>query len=65
MEAIIAEILTIAGAVVQAAPQVLGIVQNAITAFTSNNQAALDAAHSEARALADSLAPAGASDPNP
>jgi hypothetical protein len=65
MLAILAEILAIGGAIVQAEPQVLAIVQNAISAFTSNNQAALDAAHTEARALADSLAPAGAPDPNP
>ena len=65
MLAILAEILALAGAVVQAEPTVLAIVQNAIAAFTSGNQAALDAAHSEARALADSLAPAGAPDPNP
>lgn len=55
MEAVLAEILGIGGEILQDAPGVIQIVEDAIAAFKARDQASLDAANAAARALADSL----------
>jgi len=59
MLATITAILTIGSQIAADAPEVLAIIQTAIAAFNANDQAGIDAAHTEALALADSLKPAG------
>lgn len=57
MLATITAILTVASQIAGDAPEVLAIVETAIAAFKANDQASLDAAHGQALALANGLAP--------
>lgn len=50
-------ILLIGSQFVTIEPSIIAIVENAIAAFKSNDQASLDDAHNKAVALAQSLAP--------
>jgi len=57
MEAVLAEILSVASAVVTEEPKVVAIVEAALAAYRANDQASLDAANKQANALADGLKP--------
>lgn len=62
MLATIALIFQIAGTISADLPefvQMVSVVKGAIAAFESGDQGAIDAAHKQAEALADSLKPAG------
>lgn len=53
----IGAVLALVATIVDEAPQALAIAETAIAAFKANDQAGIDAARTEALALANSLAP--------